>query len=191
MTGRERRPSWMMEILCPQREQGLWGLVGLAPAGMVIGPSVVRSLAVTAPSSCLMVTAWIGLLAPTGTTGPPLPPVPTLLLLHHTWICASTTAPTPISPSHLQTWSGTDRVVLHIIYTAPVQRRPPPVISTHTRLQTSTLTTTTTYITTPCPPQVASTVGKMTTVPTTTLLHLTATIIHITPNLPPAPPTMT
>lgn len=159
---------------------------------MVIGPSAVPSLAVTAPSSCLMVTALIELLAPTGTTGRPLVPAPTQLLLHHTWICASTTAHTPTSPFRLQTWCGTARVARRTTYTAPAQTLPRLDISVHTSRQTLPLTLTVTHTTTLCLPRVASTVEKTSMVPTTTLLHLTATTIptHTTPNPPPALPTM-
>lgn len=158
---------------------------------MVIGPNAVLSLAVTAPSSCLMVTASIGLPAPMGTTGQPLLPAPTQLLLHHIWICASTTTPT--SPFHHQIWCGTARVARNTTCTAPAQTLPHLAISAPTHRQTLPLTLTTTPTTTLCLHQVASAVERTTTAPTTTLLHLTATTIptHTTPNRPPAQHTMT
>lgn len=181
-TPSERRPSWMMEILCPQSELGRWGSAVRVPAEMVTGPSAAPSLAATAPSSCPMVTAWIGPPAPTGTTGRPLLPAPTQLLPLHTWICVSTTALTPTRPSHLLIWCGTARVARHTTYTAPAQKLPHLDTSALTRHQISPhIIITTLWL---C--QVASAVERTTTVPTT-LPHLTATTMPTPITLSPPP----
>lgn len=146
----------------------------------------------TAPSSCLMVTASIELPAPTGTTGRPLPPAPTQLLLRHTWTCASTTAHTPISPFRLQTWFGTAKVARRTTCTAPAQTHHRLDICALTSPQTLPLTLKATLTTILCRPQVTSAVEKRSMVPTTTHLRLTATTIptHTILSPPPALPTM-